>query len=176
MERFRREDENQTVADTSLSSLKTEYGFTFVETGMVLSILVFFLPALFFAAFTVEKQIREAFGKTRMHLDYLSFSAWIERDIQKGVYFQEEDDILYIHSPDGNVIRYHLRDRNLIRSVQARGENRFRGTTIVLKDVYYAIFLPDIKGVGLDVGLQNWYAHQEFATYFSARTQSGQPW
>lgn len=172
MERIRRKDENKTVADASLPSLKAEAGFTFVEISMVLSILVFFLPTLFFVVFTIEKETREAFGKTRMHLDYLSFLAWIEKDIQKGVYFQEEEGSLYIHTPDQTMIRYHLQDRKLIRSVQSQGEKRPRGTMIVLKDVYYAIFLPDIKGVGLDVGLQNWYAHQEFATYFSARAQT----
>lgn len=144
---------------------------------MVLSILVFFLPALFLASFAVEKETGKAFGKTRMHLDYLSFSAWIEKDIQKGVSFEEKDGSLYILTPDQTLIRYHLQDRKLIRSVQTQGESRFRGTMIVLKDVYYAIFLPDIKGVGLDVGMQNWYAYQEFSTYFSARAWTDdRPW
>lgn len=143
---------------------------------MVLSILVIFLPSLFFVAFTIEKETGEAFGKTRIQLDYLSFLAWIEKDIKKGVYFQEEEGSLYIHTPDQTIIRYYLRDRKLIRSVQEHGENQPRGTTIVLQDVYYALFLPDKKGVGLDVGLQNWYAHQEFATYFSARTQAFGNW
>ena len=63
----------------------------------------------------------------------------------------------------------------LYESVKKPEDRGFRGTTIVLNHVYYAHFLPDGNGVKSDVGLQNWYAHQEFQTYFSKRSQEADP-
>lgn len=151
--------------------MKKEAGFTYIEFCVVLSVLILFLPALFFVSLTAEKEIKEMIHHSRLEMDYLSFLIWLEKDVQKGVRFQEKNGLLYIEQDQNVIIRYSLKDRRLIRSVKKTEEKEFRGTTIVLDDVYYAHFLPDEKGVKFHVGLQNWHSHQEFEAYFSKRPQ-----
>jgi hypothetical protein len=155
--------------------VKKEAGFTYIEFCIVLSALIVFLPALFFVSSTTEKEIKEMIHHSRLEMDYLSFLVWLEKDVQKGVHFRETDGVLYIEQDQQVMIRYMLKDRRLIRSVKKPEDKGFRGTTIVLNHVYYAHFLPDGNGVKSDVGLQNWYAHQEFQTYFSKRSQEADP-
>lgn len=164
------------MVNAPVSSLKKEAGFTYIEFCIVLSVLILFLPALFFVSLTAEREIKEMIHHSRLEMDYLSFLVWLEKDVQKGVRFQEENGLLYIEQEQEVIVRYSLKDRRLIRSVKKPEEKDFRGTTIVLDNVYYAHFLPDGKGVKFNVGLQNWYTHQEFESYFSKRSQEDGFW
>lgn len=148
-----------------------EQGFTYIELVLSLSALVLMLPALFFAVQTLEKEFKKMMGQERLQMEYLAFNAWVQDELRQGNHFRLQGGALLFDLPTGETVRYEVKKRQVIRSVKAKGESRFKGTTIILRHVYFIAFIPGEKEVAIDIGLQNWHASLDLRVTIAGRTE-----
>jgi len=130
------------------------------------------LPSLFFLSHTFDMSIKEGMEKERLQMEWMAFVPQLERDVRQGTHFRLQDGSLIIDLDSQESVRYELNDRRIIRSVKNKGATSYRGTTLVLQDVYYAMFLPEPRGVMVDIGMQGWHTHRDFALFLAKRSSS----
>ncbi|MBH8597453.1 hypothetical protein [Thermoactinomyces sp. CICC 10523] len=172
MERERWKNEKRQVDDASLSGLKGEAGFTYLELVIAMSVLLILLPALFFITRTFMSEIKGLDGKERLVMESMAFSGYIHQELKQGSHFRMDNGSLYFQLPNGDTVCYRHQKRRVIRSVRAQGETAFKGNTILLQDVYYIAFVPDPVGVGMKIGMQNWNASLDWSTYVAGRVRT----
>lgn len=156
----------------SLSGLRAEGGFTYIEMVFAMGVLLILIPALFFIARTFTEEIKEMDGKERLEMESMVFSDYIHKELKQGSHFQLDHGSLYFQLETGETICYRYKNRQVIRSVRANGGAGFKGNTILLQDVYFIAFIPDQSGVKMEIGLQNWNASLDFSTYVAGRVRN----
>ncbi|WP_124727764.1 hypothetical protein [Staphylospora marina] len=151
--------------------MRDEKGYTYVEVIISLSVLVLLIPSLFLATRTFEGEIGKQAGRQRLEAEVLSFVPLLEQDVKRASHFRKEGEALVIGFPDGSSVRYEHRNRRLIRSVKEPTDSSFGGTMIVLDNVYFAAWMPDDRGVEVELGLQNWTSSMDVTLYLSERNE-----
>ncbi|RAL25920.1 hypothetical protein DL897_07540 [Thermoflavimicrobium daqui] len=146
-----------------------EQGFTYIELIISLSIGLLLIPAFYFCAQLLEKEVKQMMGQARLSMEYQQFLHDFQDEVKQGTNFRTVQGALLFDLPTGDTVRYELKKRQIIRSIKKEDEVRFQGRTILLSHVYFVLFKPERSGVSLEIGLQNWYADFEMKIFIYGR-------
>ncbi|MFD1436014.1 hypothetical protein ACFQ5F_14025 [Kroppenstedtia eburnea] len=144
-----------------------------MELAVVLSLLALLIPVVLGVSLELERGLKKMVAEQQLHSAAETFIADVRDDLRRGENFRlSSTGWLLFDLPEGETIRYKHQRRRVIRSVRPPGASRFKGTTILLDDVYFIGFDPGSDGVRFDLGLQNW--HGDLDTTFFVRGRVAQ--
>ncbi len=150
--------------------MKEERGFSYVELAVALSLLVILIPAVMSFGLLMESNTKQMIGRQQLMMEAEAFLADLRNEVRQGTNFRlSKENWLEFDLPSGETVRYRLDKRRIIRSLRGVDEAQFRGTTILLHDVYLFNCVPDHKGVEIEIGLQNWESDITLQTYLRSR-------
>ncbi|MFC4076622.1 pilus assembly FimT family protein [Salinithrix halophila] len=145
-------------------------GFTYVELAVVMAVLVILIPVIFSLEYVMEKELKKGFYRHQLQAEVAQFTADVRNEVRRGRRFRlSSEGWLLFDLPSGDTVRYKQYRRRLIRSIRPSSERKFRGTTIVLQNVYFSGFEPDREGVWVETRLQNWHSDLSIRRYFRGR-------
>ncbi len=150
--------------------MKEERGFTYVELAVALSLVVLLVPAVMSLGLLIESGTKQIIGRQQLMMEAEAFLADLRNEVRQGNGFRlSGENWLEFDLPSGETVRYRLDKRRIIRSLRGADEAQFRGTTILLQDVYLFTCVPDKEGVEIEIGLQNWESDITLQTYLRSR-------
>jgi hypothetical protein len=140
---------------------------------VALTLLIVMIPALTTFQWVMESRGKRMMDRQGLQAEADVFTADVRDDLRQGTNFRlSKQGWLLFDLPTGETVRYKEKARRLIRSVRAPGESRFKGTTVMLQDVYFVSFQPTNEGVWLDIGLQNWHSDLDMKVFVRGRVDS----
>lgn len=143
-----------------------------MELAVVLSLLALLIPVILGVSLELESGMKKMMGEQQLHSAAETFAADVRDDLRRGKDFRlSPKGWLLFDLPSGDTIRYKQDRRRVIRSVRQAGKPRFRGTTILLEDVYFIGFEPREGGVRIELGMQNWHGDFETELFVRGRVE-----
>ncbi|SDB95579.1 hypothetical protein SAMN04488112_10197 [Melghirimyces thermohalophilus] len=150
--------------------MRGEGGFTYVELAVVMSLLVLLIPIVLAVSLELEKGMKTILAEQALRSGAGAFAADVREDLRQGKNFRlTSEGWLLFEQPEEGTIRYKLDKRRIIRSVSQSGQSNFRGTTVLIHDVYMVHFTPEAGGVRIELGMQNWHGDYETEFFFRGR-------
>lgn len=149
---------------------RDDQGFTYVELAVVLSLLLLIIPVVLAVSLDLEQALKQLIAEQELRSEAEAFATDIQKDVQRGNHFRlSPEGWLLFDFPTGETLRYRHDRRRVIRSVKKPGHSAFRGTTVLLHNVYFISFHPHRGGVSIDLGMQNWHGDVEREFFIRGR-------
>jgi hypothetical protein len=98
-------------ARPSVSPLKRQAGFTYVEMVVTTALWMLMLPIVFALALSLESSLKEQIGQEQLQMEANAFVSDIRDEIRGSVRVRSgTEGALWLDRPDGSIVRYQLKN------------------------------------------------------------------